>query len=59
MSEREKESERKWWGVLEDNTFYGLTDFFHLKVPVQCPLVLLLEGHLREGKALGNEEGKG
>jgi hypothetical protein len=30
-----------------------------LKVPSQCPLVLLVEASLREGKALGNGEGKG
>jgi hypothetical protein len=30
-----------------------------LKVPRQCPFVLLVEKRLREGKALGSEEGKG
>jgi hypothetical protein len=29
-----------------------------LKVPRQCPLVLLVEVRLREGKALGSQEGK-
>jgi hypothetical protein len=29
-----------------------------LKVPRQCPLVLLVEVRLGEGKALGSEEGK-
>jgi hypothetical protein len=30
-----------------------------LKVPRQCSLVLLVEVHLKEGKALGNEGGTG
>jgi hypothetical protein len=30
-----------------------------LKVPRQCPLVLLVEVRLREGKAFGSEEGEG
>jgi hypothetical protein len=29
-----------------------------LKVPRQCPLVLLAKVRLREGKALGSEEGE-
>jgi hypothetical protein len=29
-----------------------------LKVPRQCPLVLLVEIHLREGNSLGSEKGK-
>jgi hypothetical protein len=30
-----------------------------LKVPRQCPFVLLVEIRLRDGKALGSEKGKG
>jgi hypothetical protein len=30
-----------------------------LKVPRQCPLILLVEVHLSEGKALGKEKGLG
>jgi hypothetical protein len=30
-----------------------------LKVPRQCPLILLVEVRLREGKALGSEKGEG
>jgi hypothetical protein len=30
-----------------------------LKVPSQCPFVLLVEVRLTEGKALGSEESKG
>jgi hypothetical protein len=33
-------------------------NFRALKVPRQCPLVLLVEVHLREGKALGSEKAK-
>jgi hypothetical protein len=29
-----------------------------LKVPRQCPFVLLVEVRLKEGKALGSEKGK-
>jgi hypothetical protein len=29
-----------------------------LKVPRQCPLVVLVKAGCREGKALGSEEGK-
>jgi hypothetical protein len=30
-----------------------------LKIPRQCPLVLLVEENLRQGKALGSVKGKG
>jgi hypothetical protein len=30
-----------------------------LKVPRQCPLVLVVDVRLREGKSVGSEEGKG
>jgi hypothetical protein len=44
------ERERKW---------EGQKMFPALKVPRQCPLFLLVEVHLREGKALGSEKVKG
>jgi hypothetical protein len=36
----------------------GGNDLPTLEVPRQCPLVLLAEVRLREGKAIGSEEGK-
>jgi hypothetical protein len=32
--------------------------FFNLKVPRQCPLVLLVKDGWRQGRTLGSEEGK-
>jgi hypothetical protein len=36
----------------------GQKNILVLKVPRQCPFVLLVEVCLRKGKALGSEEGK-
>jgi hypothetical protein len=36
----------------------GHKNCLDLKVPRQCPLVLLIEVRLRKGKALGSERGK-
>jgi hypothetical protein len=41
------------------NTFGGVgKKYFYpvLKAPRQCPLVILVEVHLREGKALGSQK---
>jgi hypothetical protein len=48
---RKNRANRKWVEV-SDTTFR-----WALKVPRQCPLVLLLEVRLTEGKALGSEQG--
>jgi hypothetical protein len=46
-------------GVLKDNTpGEGEENFLTLNFPKQCPLVLLLEVYLRQGKALGSEKDK-
>jgi hypothetical protein len=44
--------------VLSDTTFGGGKKHFApvLKVPRQCPFVLLVEVLLREGEALGSEK---
>jgi hypothetical protein len=52
LKPEEDKDKRKWrWGQWR-------TNFPVLKAPRQRPLVLLIEVHLTEGKALGNEEGK-
>jgi hypothetical protein len=46
--------------VIRDNILrVGDKECPTLKVPRQCSLVRLVEVHLRNGKALGSEEGKG
>jgi hypothetical protein len=43
-------------GGSEGTTFKGWGQLFQaLKIPRQCPLVLLVEVRLTEGKALGSE----
>jgi hypothetical protein len=47
---------RKWWEAVRDTTSkgWGGKKYFSpvLKVPRQCPLVLLVKARLREGEAL-------
>jgi hypothetical protein len=44
---------------VRDDIFNGVQKHFSaLKVPRQCPLFLLVEIRLREGKALESEKGK-
>jgi hypothetical protein len=46
-------------GALKDNTPEGLEEnFMALNVPKQCPYVLQIEIHLRQGKASGSEKDK-
>jgi hypothetical protein len=51
------ESTERGAGVVRDLWERGHKNLA-LKVPRQCPPVLLVEAHLREGKALASEEGK-
>jgi hypothetical protein len=58
-SRRRKKEKRKWGMVSNKHILMGREKRFPaLKVPRQCPLGLLVEVRLREGKALGSEEGK-
>jgi hypothetical protein len=52
VREREREREILHLG------WRGQKHFTALKVPRQCPLVLLVGVGLRKGKALGSEKGK-
>jgi hypothetical protein len=51
-TETEEPQKRKREGEVREGNFL----FPVLKVPNQCPLVLLLEVRLREGKALESEK---
>jgi hypothetical protein len=59
----ERRKEGRFRGGVTDTTFKGggkKSKLFSsvLKVPRQCPFVLLVEVCLRKGEALGSEEGK-
>jgi hypothetical protein len=56
----DRQTDRRDNGGSSERHIFGRQKSFHkLKVPRQCPIFLLVEVRLKEGKVLGSEEGKG
>lgn len=56
---REREREKEKYRALRDTPFSGKKrQFTSIKVPRQCPLVLVVKIDSRQGQAFGNGEGK-
>jgi hypothetical protein len=64
--EKRRDEKRKWQQGIVTDTTYKVGEIYTcmykhfpaLKVPRQCPLVLLVVVRLIEGRALGSEKGK-